>query len=153
MEVKIKKMDTMKVAYVRHVGPYDQCEVAWGKLCGNPEVQKELGKDSIFVGVSYDDPDVTEAEKLRCDACVTVSENFKPVNGIDVQVIDGGDYAVLVHEGAYSGLHDKYRQLYGEWLPASGREAKSAPAIEIYDKHGQDAKPEEYLTRICIPLK
>lgn len=153
MDVKIEKMNPLKVAFVRHVGPYEQCEVAWGKLCGNPAVQKELGKDSVFVGVSYDDPDVTEAEKLRCDACVTVSDEFKPINGIDVQVIEGGDYVVLVHKGPYSGLHDKYRWLYGEWLPASGREAKSAPAIEIYDKHAQDSKPEEFLTRICIPLK
>ena len=153
MEVKIEKMDAMKVAFVRHVGPYDKCEAAWKKLCGDSAVQKELGKSAAFIGVCYDDPDVTAGGKIRYDACVTVSDKFESANGIEMQVIESGDYAVLVHEGAYDGLKDKYRWFYGEWLPDSGRETKSAPSIEIYDRMGDMSKPEELLTRICIPLK
>ncbi|MBU0691463.1 AraC family transcriptional regulator [bacterium] len=153
MEAKIEKMKPMKVAFVRHVGPYNQCEAAWGKLCGNPAVQKELGQNTAYIGICYDDPDITAAGKIRYDACATVSEQFEPVNGIETQVIEGGDYVVLIHHGSYDGLHDKYRWLYGEWLPGSGREAKSAPSLEIYDKHGDMSKPEELITRICVPLK
>jgi AraC family transcriptional regulator len=153
MDVKIEKFKAMKVAFVRHVGPYDQCEAAWGKLCGNPAVQKELGQNTAYIGICYDDPDITEAGKIRYDACATVSEQFVPMNGIETQTIVGGDYVVLVHEGAYDGLHDKYRWLYGEWLPGSGREVKPAPSLEIYDRHGDMSKPEELLTRICVPLK
>lgn len=55
----------MKVAFARHIGPYPDCCRAWEKLCGDPEVQKRIGPDTLILGISYDDPGVTDADKLR----------------------------------------------------------------------------------------
>lgn len=152
MEVKIEKHDPLKVAFVRHTGPYDTCGEAWGKLFGAPEVASQMGPNTLTLSLCYDDPDVTERDKIRMDVCVTVDEDFVSGNGIEAQTIPGGEFAVVVYKGAYSGLHDAYRALYGEWLPKSGREFGGSYSMEIYRTDCHRTPPEENITEIRIPL-
>ncbi len=153
MEVKIKEFQAITVAFIRHMGPYEQCGLAWEKLCSNPSVQKKMRPDSEFIGICYDDPDVTDSNNVRMDVCMTVGDDFVSGEGVDKQQIDSGDYAVLIHHGSYDGLHDSYRWLYGEWLPGSGREAQLRPSLEIYHNSPENTAPEDLVTEIRVPLK
>ncbi len=152
-EVTVRNFPPITVAFIRYVGPYAECGAAWEKLCGYPGVQKTFGPDTRFIGICYDDPDVTEADKLRCDVCVSVPEGFVPDEGLSVQRIAGGDYGVYVHTGPYSGLHEAYRRLYGEWIPECGREVQYAPTLEVYLDDCSKTPPEKLRTEIRIPLK
>ena len=69
-----------------------------------------------------------------------------------MQHIEGGKFAVYVYKGSYDGLHDIYRRLYGEWLPESGCETRSAPCMEVYLTNPENTPPEENVTEIRIPL-
>nr|WP_274703381.1 GyrI-like domain-containing protein [Aminiphilus circumscriptus] len=142
-----------KVEPRREVDPYAASGAAWGRLCGNPAVQSRLTPESLFIGICYDDPDVTEADKIRMDVCVSVDASFVPEDGIEVQTIEGGEYARVIHKGSYDGLHGVYRALYGEWIPASGREPKETPSFEIYLNDCTTTPPEELLTEIRVPLR
>jgi len=153
MEVSIKEFDEMTVAFVRHTGPYQDVGKAWEKLCCDQQVRTMSGPDSLAIGICYDDPDVTEEEKIRYDACVTVDDSFVPGNGISRQKIRGGDYAVMFHKGRFEDLLKSYRWIYGEWLPGSGREVEAGPSLEIYLTDPDKVPPEEMLTEIRIPLK
>ncbi len=152
MEVKIEKHDPIRVAFIRHTGPYDTSGKVWQALCGAPEVASRLGPDTLVLSLCYDDPDVTEPDKIRMDACVSVDDGFVPGNGVEVQTIPGGEFAVVLYKGAYSGLHDAYRALYGEWLPKSGREFGNSYSMEIYRTDCNSTPPEENITEIRIPL-
>ena len=68
MDVTLKEIEPMTVAFVRHVGPYAECGDAWKTLCANPEVCKLFGPNTQFLGLGYDDPDITEPDKIRYDA-------------------------------------------------------------------------------------
>lgn len=153
MEVKIQHMNDLFVAYVRNIGPYSECGVAWGKLCGNPAVTRTFGPDTVAMSVNYDDPDITDPDKIRMDACVSVPADFVPPEGIQTQVIEGGEFAVLRHVGSFSGLIHCYRHLYGEWLPKSGREPKGTPALEIYRTNPDEVPEDQMITEIFLPLK
>ncbi len=152
-EVTIRTFEPIDVAFIRHTGPYSECGAAWEKLCGFPGLQKTFGPDTQFIGICYDDPDVTEASKLRLDVCVSVPAGFVPDDGLSTQRIAGGDYGVYVHTGPYSGLHDAYRRIYGEWLPESGREVQYAPSLEVYLDDCSKTPPEKLRTEIRVPLK
>lgn len=153
MNVVIKSVAPMRVAFVRHVGPYASCHFAWDKLC--PYMGKEgyLGPDSCFVGICHDDPDVTPADKIRYDACVTVGPDFKPEGEIGVQTIAGGDYAVATHAGPYDKLSETYAKIMGQWLPRSGRELRSAPSFETYINDPNSTAPGDLLTDVHVPLE
>lgn len=153
MNVEIKTIEPMRVAFVRHVGPYDGVGEAWEKICTQLGIEGYLGNQSRFIGISYDDPDVTAPEKLRYDACITVGDNFVPTDDIAVQTVGGGDYAVTTHIGPYEKLGETYSKLYGQWLVRSGRELRSEPCMEFYLTDPDNTDPEDLITDICMPLK
>lgn len=152
MDVRIESFPPLRVAFVRHIGPYAECGAAWGRLCAHPAVQAATSRDTLTLGICYDDPDVTEEGKIRYDACMSVGEDFQGSDGVETQEVDGGEYAVMIHKGSYDGLHDCYRWFFGKWLPDSGREAKSAPSLEIYRNSPDETPPEELETEIRVPL-
>jgi len=153
VKVTIKKMESLLVAFVRHVGPYKDCEAAWGKLCQGLGKQGLLGPGAAFLGLCYDDPEVTPPERIRYDACVTVDEDFAPEGEIGVQTIDGGEYAVTTHFGPYERFGETYARFFGQWLPQSGRELRSAPCLEIYLNDPEGTDPEDLITDIYAPLE
>ncbi len=152
MNVTIKRIEPMRVAFVRHVGPYHQVGKAWDTLCTFLGKEGRLGGDSQFIGLSHDDPEVTPPDKIRYDACVTVGADFRPRGDVGVQVIAGGDYAVMTHFGPYEKLNESYTKLLGQWLPRSGRGLCSGPSLEFYLNSPESTAPEDLLTDIHVPL-
>ena len=152
MEMRIETREPCRVAFVRHTGPYVECGKAWGALCGWAGPKGLLGPGTPFVGLSYDDPEVTPPEKLRYDACIPVGDDVEASGSVAVQTIEGGTYAIATHRGAYSKLIDTYRAIYGQWLPASGYVCRDAPPIEIYRNSPDQTPEEDLLTDICIPV-
>jgi AraC family transcriptional regulator len=153
MDVKIKKLESVRVAFVRHVGPYKECGGAWEKLCARLGEKGLLGPDTQYIGLCHDDPDVTPADKIRYDACATVGDDFTPEGEIGVQTIDGGDYAMTTHFGPYNQLNETYARLFGQWLPQSGRECRSAPSLEFYLTDPENTDPEDLVTDLYAPLE
>lgn len=152
VDVKIKRLESRKVVFVRHIGPYNQCGAAWQKLCSWAGPKRLIGFTAKFIGLSYDDPEVTPTEKIRYDACITVKKDVQPEGEIGVQDIPAGDYAVTIHKGPLEKLSETYIQLCGKWLPQSGRELKNAPSVEIYLTNPQRTKPQKMKVEIQLPL-
>ena len=134
------------------MGPYDQVGSAWESLCTHLGPQGRPGPGARFVGVCYDDPEVTAPEKIRYDACITVEEDFRPEGEIGVQVVGGGVYGKTTHLGPYNKLVTTYAQLMGQWLPQSGRELRSEPSLEFYLNDPESTDPEDLVTDIYAPL-
>lgn len=153
MDVKIEKVDPIRVAFVRHVGPYEECGSAWQTLCSWAGRKGLFGPNSRMLGISHDDPDVTPPEKIRYDACVTVDESVQPEGDVGVQEIPGGEYAVATHKGPYVNLKETYSKICGEWAPRSGREMKVGPCFEAYLNDPERTPPEELLTDVHVPLE
>lgn len=153
MDVEIKQVKPMRVAFMRHVGPYNQVGETWGKLCAWAGPQGLLRPGIMPLGLCHDDPEVTPPEKIRYDACLPVDESFQPEGEVGVQEVAGGEYAVMTHRGPYEKLGESYAKLCGQWLPNSGREMRSAPDFELYHNSPQDTAPEDLVTDIHIPLK
>ncbi len=153
MEVKIVKEENMRVAFVRHTGPYEQCGSAWEELCSFLGPRGFLHNGPRFIGLSYDDPEATAPENLRYDACVVVDDRFQPEGSIGLQILEGGTFAQAVHQGPYENLKNTYAALLGEWLPQSGREFKVDPTREIYINHPENTAPEDLVTEIYLALK
>ncbi len=153
MDVQIKQMKPMRVAFMRHIGPYDGCGETWGKFCGWAAVRGLLKPGVTPIGISYDDPGVTPSDKIRYDCCLAVDDDFRPEGEVGVQVLEGGEYAVTTHHGPYQRFHETYAALLGQWIPRSGRELRSAPCFEVYLNDPESTPPEELLTDIYAPLE
>lgn len=153
MQVRLEDLAPMRVAFVRHVGPYDQCGTAWETLVPRLGAEGRLGPGTMFIGICYDDPEITPPDRVRYDACVTVDDTFEPGGAIGVQTLEGGEYAVTTHQGPYSRFGETYGAFFGQWIPQSGRTLRDAPCLEVYLNDPEGTEPEELLTDIYAPLE
>lgn len=153
LEIRKHHLPSMRVAFLRHVGPFDAVGATWDTL------MMWAGRAGLFsqmtgmLGVVHDDPDITEPAKLRYDAAIILRHaQVTPEGNIGIQQIGPGEYAVAKHRGPYETLSETYARMCGEWLPESGCELSSAPALEFYRNSPMDTAPEELLTDIYLPL-
>ena len=152
MEAKVKILPAMRVAFVRHVGPYDACKTAWETLCGWAGPKGLLGPETAFVGVCHDDPEITPPEKVRYDACAGVPESVEPEGKVGVKDIGGGEYAVVLHKGPFENMYATYAWLCGVWAAENERELAGEPSLEFYLNDPDTTPPEDLRTKLCVRL-
>lgn len=151
---KIKELKTKNVIYVNSIGDYggQGTEDAWNAVCGFAENKRLFGRYTEFIGISHDDPNVTDSEKLRYDACVAVDKEILPEGRVGVKTIEGGKYAMFMHKGPYSGFQELYDYIYGVWLPDSEFELRDLPCFEKYLNTPDKTKPVNLKTEVYIPV-
>ena len=153
MEVEIKQLDPMRVAFMRHVGPYHECGPVWDAFLTEMGAQGWLGCEPMLIGICHDDPAVTPDARIRYDACLPVDGSFEPEGAIGVQTISGGRYAVTTHLGPYDKFDETYAKLCGQWIPRNGHVFRSAPSFQVYLNDPDSTELEDLLTDIYVPLE
>lgn len=153
MNAEIKETPKYNVAYVRRLGPYgkETCEQAFGELMrwAGPHGHAESG---VMLGVYWDNPEVTPAEKCRVDACVTVPEGTAPEAPVEVQTIAGGPHAVCHFETSAESFQNAWEEAFA-WLVNGGYECDDRPCYELYHSAAVDHPEGKWVFDICIPLK
>ena len=153
MKVKIVDRQPTTVAYLRHVGPYGKpvSDFWMDKVAPWMETNGLFGKPRY--GISYDDPGITEARKLRYDAAVEVPKDFKGAGDHHMTVIPGGKYAAGRFKGTDKEVGEAWNWLLRDWLPGSGMQLDARPYFEHYAADASyDAKTGEFECEICIPV-
>jgi AraC family transcriptional regulator len=151
-QVRLATIPPRRVAFIRHVGPYETAKPAFQRLLTWASKRGLLGPGTLVMGICPDDPSVTPPDKIRFDCCVTIDAPVTPEGEIGVQTVAGGEYAVVRHCGPYPRLGDTYSWLYGVWLPTSGREPGNAPPFEVYLNAPGETPDEDLLTDVYVPL-
>jgi AraC family transcriptional regulator len=153
MNITIKTIQPIRVAALRHLGPYSEVGTTWERLVHQLEQSGFTSWDTRYIGISYDDPDQTPPTQIRYDACVEVDESFAARGDLTIQTIPGGEHAVAVHRGPYRRIGDSYATLMGCWLPRSGRHLNGLPCFQIGLNDPKNTPPEDLLTEIYLPLE
>src|SRR5271166_4910641 len=84
MKVITRKIKPMRVAYMRHVGPYENVKQTWFDLVAPLSADKQIRKRSVYIGMGHDNPSVIPASELRYDACITVDEEYEPQKPVEL---------------------------------------------------------------------
>ena len=154
MKPKIVNLQPQTVLFVRKTGPYSEASAAaFAALMPFAYRHKLVSKETQFIGISHDSPDITAAEKLRYDACITLEQAIEPQGEFGLQTIAGGRYALFVHKGPYETFDQTYYLIFGQWLAQSGERLRDVPVFERYlNRNPGRTKPENLRTEIYIPL-
>ena len=152
LNIEVTTLEPQRVAYMRHVGPYNGKQREWLDFKTRLQPDGLPGKDSLFIGVPLDNPKVTPPEKLRSDTCVTVDEKYMPTKPVRVRTIAGGDY-VVARNCPNTAIARGYEQLFRSWLPTSGRTVRKAPSLLVKVKSPEGIPPAFGFTDIYVPLE
>jgi AraC family transcriptional regulator len=152
LPVEVKELSPVRILFLRHVGPYSQVGATWGRLMSWAGMRGLLGPHMRMIGIVHDDPDVTPNDKIRYDAAIVIDRPVQPEGEFGLTELPGGRYAVFTHRGPYDTLGQTYQRFFGGWLPKSGCELRESEAFEEYLNSPMNARPEDLLTRIHVPL-
>src|SRR5262249_53321885 len=111
-EVRIERVPPRRVAFLRHVGPYQAVGPSFQRLAGWAGRRGLFGPHTLMLGVCHDDPEVTPPDKVRYDCCVTVGDGVQGEGEVGVRTLEGGECAVVTHRGPYETLGEAYRWVY-----------------------------------------
>lgn len=156
----IENMEPIEVYSIRHVGDYNKIGCAFERLMRWAYTHKikngkdMMGKGAYTYGIGYDDPNVTDIDKLRSDACVSATDEVPLEDGIFKQSISGGKYAVFLHRGEYFKLIDTYNNIFSSYIKQNDIKLRDVPTFERYLNHDpRRTKPENLKTEIHIPIE
>jgi AraC family transcriptional regulator len=153
MNVDIRTIAPIRVAYLRGTGPYPQRFPELG-----PRFAKLAGARGLFtetartLSVCVDDPNTTPPEQIRGDAYVTVGDHVAGDDELKVQTIPGGTFAVATHVGPYRDLPTAWHVLLHEWIPQHGHRSRGTPGFEVYASDPRMTPEPELATEIDEPI-
>ncbi len=151
---KIVEEKEKNAIYIRLTGAYSDLDFpgAFSKLWGFVKEHKLYSAGIEHIGLYYDDPKVTESNKLRSDICLTIHKPVKAEGEVDIKLIPGGKYAVFSYQGPYNNLGVVYDAIFSEWVPSAGYELRNLPVFEKYLNDPTRTVPEKLKTEIYVPL-
>ena len=149
----VKRIPAKRMVYVRVVGSPESYGKAWHQLVEFGKAHQLLYDKTDFIGLSLDDPSVTQPDQCRFYACMTVNTEVKPIGEFGTQTIDGGLYAIFTFKGAYNGLMSLYYNIYMFWLPESSYRLRKGISFERYVNHPTYVAEQDLITEVYIPIR
>ena len=154
MNISIITLPPVRVAYMRHIGPYGPSVSQFWQERFLPWRRAHGLDHAPCYGIGYDDPDITPAEKCRYDACVAVPDDFVPRNPVSITHLPGGRYAVADFKGNGSAIHMAWTTFLRDWLPSSGMQPDEKPFFEYYPgDDSYDPQTGMLVCQLCVPVK
>lgn len=151
--VEVKPMPPLTVAYVRHIGPFQGVAQAFQKLMqwAGPRGLIRFPQTQMLA-IYHDSPHITETDKLRSDACITVPPDTKVEGEIGKTDIPGGLCAVAHAEIDQTEFGQAWDALM-DWMAGSGYQPDDRPCYEIYLNDPKSHPEGKFIIEICQPVK
>ncbi|RNC87083.1 MAG: AraC family transcriptional regulator [Winogradskyella sp.] len=152
---KIQDLEDNTCLYYSMQGDYRTLDypMAWQKLWGEIKAQKLFTKGIQMLGLPHDDPNVTEIDKTRYDACLIIHKDAKPNGDVGVKTLKGGKFAVFLYQGSYKYFAEVYDYMFNDWLLDTDYELRDAPVRERYISNPDRVAEEKLKTEFYIPIK
>jgi len=152
-KIKVKKLKSMKIAYIEHTGPYDKVPYGdyYEKLYGwAKEVKAKPGFKPLSVYPS--DPHTTPPEQAKTWVAIPIHGSPVETEEIKIKELPAAEAAVCKYAGDSTVIEQTYKDLTA-WMEENGYEA-SAPPMEVYTKmpKEKDGKTIVYAT-VQMPVK
>ena len=152
---KIQDVEDQTCLYYGMQGAYQNLDykTAWEKLWKQVKEQKLFTKGIQHFGLPYDDPKVTDENKIRYDACLIINKEAKPSGEIGIKTLKGGKFAVFLYQGSYTYFAEVYDYIFNEWLINSEYEIRDECVRERYISHPDRVTEDKLKTEFYIPIK
>jgi AraC family transcriptional regulator len=155
----------MPVVCLRHLGPYSKVDESWAALTAFAADQGLFSPVTCAIGIVYDDPATTKLDRIRYDACLSLSTSVarqkdfvRDGTGLMVRAERiGGEVAWrTVHRGRYETLWEVYEAAlssprFDEVGLAGPR--RPAPYYELYRNWPGIVPDADLLTEVYFPAE
>ncbi len=151
---KIVEVKDKECIYYSMRGPYHSLDYrkAWATLWNEIKKQRLFSFGLESIGLPHDNPHITDDDKIRYDACITIKKKATPTGDIGVKTLKGGKFAVFLYQGPYTNFPQVYDYIFNDWLMDSTYTLRDAPAREKYKNNPQKTDENKLKTEIYLPI-
>jgi len=153
VKVKIKNRKPTTIAYIEHMGKYD--EVPYGEYMEKLYMwakQKKLKPGFKPLSIFHDDPENVPSAQLRSEIGLPIMVKGEPEDNIKVKEIAQMQVAAIKHKGPSEDYPKSYSAL-SDWISTNGYEV-AGPFMEIYTKKPKKVGDKQILfSEIQAPIK
>ncbi len=153
---EIRFIEKKDLVYIRIIAKYGEpfaFETAWEKLWKHAKKKGVLNGRNEYIGLSFDDPNITKPDQCRFYACISTDKNVSADGKFGKQSIQAGKFAVFTLMGSYDGLQELYDSIYYNWLPSSSEKLRDTMPFEKYINDPASVPEAEILTEVYIPIE
>jgi AraC-like DNA-binding protein/DNA gyrase inhibitor GyrI len=151
LQSEICEKGDLELVYIRIIGKYGEDEpygIAWNKLIRFLKEKQGLSKETRFIGLSFDDPNITKSEYCRFYACASVEKKIIPTGEFGTIQLRKGKYAVYTLKGSYSRL----QKLYNDISVNFDYTLRHGMPFEEYVTCSEENSKEQ-ITKVYIPIR
>lgn len=154
-KVKIVELPTRKAIYIKLFGEYKGLDFggSWQRLWQFIKENKLYSSGIEHLAIYYDDPKVTEKERLRTDICLVINKDANPKGEIGVKELKGGKFAMFLYQGSYKNLDAVYDVIYSKLLLENNLILRNDQGFEKYMNHPNKTDEDKLKTEIYIPIE
>lgn len=156
--VEVQNLPELTLAYVRHIGPYVNNPELFGSLM--TKIFAWAGPRGLVnfphtqtLAVYHDDPQVTEADKLRLLVGISVPEETEVDGEVGKMTLAAGKYAIGKFEIEGNQYESAWNAMYQQWLPESGYQPSNSPSFERYLNDPSKHPEGKHVVEIAIPVE
>jgi DNA gyrase inhibitor GyrI len=150
MDFKTETMQDYRIAFIRRTGPYGAGNVqTMEALKAWAAANALMNDEAIILGIARDDPQTTEPEYCRYDACIAVS-GIQPISGGGVNEgrAGGGRYAVFKVDHTAEAVREAWNSIFQELFSRGYRIDTERPVIERFAVR----MVREHRCELCVPI-
>lgn len=153
--VHIVRLQAVPVIFLRNRGPYEMIEVTlYDRLIDWARENGHYGPESQLIGVALDPPGITPPDKLRFDACLSVSGTMQPDPPIGYQVLAGGYHAFASYVGPFGPtMEAAYLEISQAAAGLKRVKLVGLPSLEFYRTTQIDPAHQLNHTDIYLPVE
>ena len=155
--VEIVDVPDLEVAYVRHTGHYqgsaDVFTDIFARLMNWAEARGLVNPESWLLSVYHDNPGITDDDRLRVSACLSVPAATTAEGDVGRMRLDGGQCAVARFELGDQDYGTAWFALMCGWLPDSGYEPDDRLPFERYPMEISTTSEDTQVVDIAIPVR
>lgn len=151
LQSEVCHFEGLELVYICIFGKYGEAEpyeTAWNKLMLFLKDNQALTRETRFVGLSFDDPNVTNNNQCRFYACASVQKKIIPTGEFGTIQLKQGKYAVYTLKGSSLELQKLYNNISVNFEYT----IRHGMAFEEYVNYSKE-NSEEDVTKIYIPIK
>lgn len=154
IKVEILSVPKWNLIYVSILKGYkiDLICKGWNQLYRWATAHNLITAETRVLGISFDDPLITPADKCRYYACISLPSEINPQPPIGFMTLAGSKCAMVRVTCTLNEIQGIYMYLYRDWLLDSGFQPADLPPYEIYLSTPKTYPEGKYEMEIYIPI-
>ncbi|MDX8554500.1 AraC family transcriptional regulator [Tenacibaculum sp. 1B UA] len=152
-KTEVKKMPTLKVAYLTHQGKMDAVENAYHKLMKWAYPKGLMQQENLrMLTVYHDSPKITDEDKIRMSVCLTLNSEVKTEGEVSIKEIPEAKCVVSRLEITPSEFQQAWESSF-VWMSEHGFKKADQDPYEIFYNNPNEHPEGKCIVDICIPVE